>query len=61
MSYPRASCVWVCKTGIVIVSRDHLGIPLYVKAPWCIRPVMGPILRLSEEPQEEKDLKERKG
>ena len=29
---PRASCVWVCKTGIAIVIRDHLGIPLYVKA-----------------------------
>ena len=31
MSYPRARCVWVCKTGITIVNRDHLGIPLYAK------------------------------
>ena len=27
--------------------------------PWCIRPVMGPMIRLSEEPQEEKNLKGR--
>ena len=33
MSYPRASCVWVFKTGISIVIRDHLGIPLYAKSP----------------------------
>ena len=31
MSYPRAGCVWVCKAGITIVNRDHLGIPLYAK------------------------------
>ena len=32
MSYPRVSCVWVCKTGIMIVNRDHLGILFYAKA-----------------------------
>ena len=31
MSYPRAGCVWVCKTGITIVNKDHLGVPLYAK------------------------------
>ena len=32
MSWPRVSYMWVCKTGITIISRDHLGIPLYAKA-----------------------------
>ena len=31
MSRPRASFVWVCKTGITIVIRDHLGFPYVSK------------------------------
>ena len=45
MYQPRASCVRVCKIGIAIFIRDHLGIPLYAKAscllgvsvPLCVR------------------------
>ena len=56
--------MWVYITGIAIVIRDHLGIPLYAKAPCFLGvfcPVMGPIIRLSEESAENRDLKERKG
>ena len=42
MSWPRVSCMWVCKTGITIVIRDHLGIPLYAKAS-CLLGVSVPL------------------
>ena len=50
MSYPRAGYVWVCKTGITIINRDHLGIPLYAKplASLVCPPVMNPMIRFSE-------------
>ena len=50
MSYPRAGCMWVCKTGITIINRDHLGIPLYAKplASLVFPPVMCLMIRFSE-------------
>ena len=32
MSYPRAGRMWVCKIGITIIDRYHLGIPCVRKA-----------------------------
>ena len=34
MSWPRVTCMWVCRTGITIIIRDHLRIPLYAKASY---------------------------
>ena len=48
-----------CKTGITIVIRDHLRIPLYAKAS-CPPGVSVPLIAgLSEEPPEDRDLKEK--
>ena len=35
MSYPRAGRMRVCKTGIMIVNRDQLGIP-FVREASCL-------------------------
>ena len=50
MSCPRAGCMRVCKTGITIIDRDHLGIPLCAKplASLVFPPVMSPMVRLSK-------------
>ena len=64
MTWPKASCMWVCKNRY----SDHYQIPpgdslvrQSFLPPWCFHPVMGLIIRLFEGPQEEKDLKEWKG
>ena len=50
----------VCKTCITIVIRDHLRIPLYAKAS-CPPSVSVPLIAgLSEDPPEDRDLKEKK-
>ena len=50
MSFPRAGCMRVCKTGITIIDRDHLGIPLCATplASLVVPPVMSPMVRFSE-------------
>ena len=50
MSYPRAGYVQVYKTGITIINRDHLGIPLCAKplASLVFPPVISPVIRFSE-------------
>ena len=50
MSYQGAGCVHVYKTGIMIINRDHLGIPLCAKplASLVFPPVVSPMIRLSE-------------
>ena len=35
MSYPRAGRMRVCKTGITIINRYHLGIP-FVRKAFCL-------------------------
>ena len=64
MSWSRVSCVWVCKNRYSDHYQRPPGDSLVRQSflpPWCFRPVMGPIIRLLEEPQEDRDLKERKG
>ena len=51
--------MWVCKTGITIVIRDHLRIPLYAKASCPPGVSVLLIVGLSEEPPEDRDLKEK--
>ena len=50
MSYPRAGYMRVCKTGITIINRDHLGIPLCAKplASLVFPPVMSPMIMFSD-------------
>ena len=50
MSYPRAGCMRVCKTGMAIINKDHLGIPLYAKplASLVFPLVTSPMIRFSE-------------
>ena len=50
MSYPWAGRMQVCETGITIINRDHLGIPLCAKplASLVFPPVMIPMVRFSE-------------
>ena len=50
MSHPRAGCMQVCKTGITIINRDHLGIPLCAKplASLVFPPVVSPMIRRSK-------------
>ena len=50
MSYTKARCMRVCKIGITIINRDHLGIPLCAKplASLVFPSVMSPIVRFSE-------------
>ena len=47
MSYPRAGCVQVYKTGITIIDRDHLGIPMCAKASCLLGApsIMSPVIR----------------
>ena len=51
----------VCKKGIEIISRDHLGLPLYVKAPCFLgvfHPLTGPVIRPSKKAYVKENLKQ---
>ena len=51
MSYPRAGRMRVCKTGIRIIDKYHLGIPCVRKA-FCLLGFLScgsPIIRLAKE------------